>query len=212
MSHAFSILSLDSQYQPHRWLSVQDAILHEATNEVIDHLGESVIVYHGGTNKNGERSFIETNSIIVLNGAPNARRYKEPSLTNPGLFQRDRHVCAYCGNKFKSADLTRDHIHPQSKGGKDTWMNAVTACFSCNNLKGDTLPGHKLPGGVMGPQFNGKLDPLYLPYVPCKAEHQIMRGRNIRADQMMFLLERVSNKQSRVFEYAKDLFGDQLAL
>jgi 5-methylcytosine-specific restriction endonuclease McrA len=33
--------------------------------------------------------------------------------------------------------LTRDHIIPECKGGKNTWENLVTACSTCNNKKAD---------------------------------------------------------------------------
>jgi hypothetical protein len=32
----------------------------------------------------------------------------------------------------------------------------------------------------------------------------ILKNRNIKLDQMEFLLQRVSNKKSRIFDYAKD--------
>lgn len=204
------ILTLDRNYEPHRWISRQEAIIHEATGEVLQHLGESIYVFHGGINKHGVQSILETSSIIVIDGAPVSRRYREPALTNSGLFQRDRQICAYCGNHFRSTDLTRDHIKPTSKGGLDIWMNVVTACKHCNALKSDTMPGHKLPNGVLGPQLTGKMDPIYVPYVPCKAEHMIMKSKSIKYDQMQFLLERVKNNKSRIFDYAADLFPDRV--
>src|SRR5690606_40843755 len=51
------------------------------------------------------------------------------------LFKRDAHLCMYCGLRFPSSQLSRDHIRPLSQGGRDTWMNVVTACRRCNNLK-----------------------------------------------------------------------------
>jgi 5-methylcytosine-specific restriction endonuclease McrA len=48
----------------------------------------------------------------------------------------------------KKEFLTRDHIHPICRGGKDVWTNVVTACNKCNNKKADfTLDetGMKLP-------------------------------------------------------------------
>jgi hypothetical protein len=85
-------------------------------------------------------------------------------------------------------------------------MNVVSACKECNALKGDVLPGEKLPYRQLGPQGTGKMDPLYVPYVPCKAEHMILKSKNIKYDQMQFLLDRVKNKKSRIFDYANDLF------
>jgi len=64
-------------------------------------------------------------------------------LTQRNLFLRDGHRCQYClrhRSELKSTEfLTRDHVHPQSKGGKDEWTNVVTACSSCNNKKADML-------------------------------------------------------------------------
>lgn len=202
-----AILTLDKNWEVHRWISLEEAIVHEATGEVLNHLGESIYVYHGGINRlTGKQSMLETSSIIVIDGAPNPRKYRDPALTNTALFQRDRYLCGYCGGLFKSSELTRDHIHPTSKGGRDTWMNVVTACKDCNAMKGDIMPGEKLPGKQLGPQVTGKMDPLYVPYVPCKAEHMILKNKGIKYDQMQFLLERVKNKKSRIFDYANDLF------
>jgi 5-methylcytosine-specific restriction endonuclease McrA len=202
------ILALDRNWSPHRWITKQDAIIHEATGEVLQHLGETIYVFHGGTNRDGVESVLETSSIIVIDGAPSHRHYRDPALTNSALFQRDRYLCAYCGGLFTSSELTRDHIHPTSKGGRDVWMNVVSACKECNAMKGDVMPGERLPHRQLGPQGNGRMDPLFVPYVPCKAEHMILKNRSIKYDQMQFLLERVKNKKSRIFEYAHDLFGD----
>jgi 5-methylcytosine-specific restriction endonuclease McrA len=203
------VLTLDRNWEPHRWISKQDAIVHEATGEVLQHLGESIFVFHGGTNRDGTESVLETSSIIVIDGAPSHRHHRDPALTNSALFQRDRYLCAYCGGIFRSMELTRDHIHPTSKGGRDIWMNVVAACKNCNAMKGDTPPGVKLPHGIVGPQGNYKMDPLFVPYIPCKAEHMLLKNRSIKFDQMMFLLARVKNKKSRIFDYAHDLFPDR---
>jgi hypothetical protein len=203
-----TILALDKNWEPHRWISHDEAIVLEAKNLVIDHLGTSVIVYSGGTNAlTGERSKIETSTIIVVDGAPQAKKFKEPTLTNASLFSRDRHLCAYCGGQFHNHSLTRDHVVPVSKGGRDKWTNVVTACKPCNSLKGDLGSGEKLPDGMFSPQGTRTMDPLYVPYIPCKAESMILRQRTIKADQMAFLLERISDKgKSRIYrELAKKL-------
>lgn len=198
-----NVLALDKTWTPHQWITIQDAIVLEAKELVLDRPGEKIHVWHGGYNRNGERSMITTASIIVVDGLASTKRYREPVLTNAALWRRDCFLCAYCGQVFRASELTRDHVHPTSKGGKNTWMNSVTACKPCNALKGDVVPGQKLSSGTLGPQLTGKMEPLYVPYVPCKAEHMILRQRSIKADQMEFLLHMISNKSSRVHKYAE---------
>ncbi len=199
--NSMNILTLDKNWVPHQWIPLEEAMVLEAKGLVLQHEGEAVFMYSGGINRITEkRSELMTSSIIVVDGAPLPRNYRDPALTNTALFARDQNLCAYCGGLFKHADLTRDHIVPRSKGGKDVWMNVVTSCKTCNSLKGDVMPGEKLPFGAYGPQMTHKMDPLFVPYVPCKAEHMLMRGRNVKADQMVFLLGRIKNKAlSRVY-------------
>lgn len=61
-------------------------------------------------------------------------------FTRKNIFLRDRHLCQYCGNRFEDKDLTLDHVIPTSRGGRNSWENVVTCCFSCNNLKGNQTP------------------------------------------------------------------------
>jgi hypothetical protein len=60
--------------------------------------------------------------------------YKNVSLSRENVFKRDNYECVYCGN---NKNLTLDHVIPQSKGGKDSWDNLVTACKRCNGEKAD---------------------------------------------------------------------------
>lgn len=46
---------------------------------------------------------------------------------------RNKHKCFYCGVKKKK--LTKDHVHPKSKGGKQT----VPCCYNCNQRKRNML-------------------------------------------------------------------------
>ena len=71
------------------------------------------------------------------------RRFRR-QVTNTFLFARDDYECQYCGRhrgELKGRQfLTRDHVVPTSRGGKNTWENVVTSCSPCNNRKGDRLP------------------------------------------------------------------------
>ena len=103
----------------------------------------------------------------------------QQALANTKLFARDRHLCAYCGQHFPYDALTREHIVPTSRGGRDSWRNCITACRNCNGRKGNrTLD-----------ELNWSL--YYLPYVPSLHEDMILRGRRILVDQMDFLLASV---------------------
>ncbi len=64
-------------------------------------------------------------------------------VTNTFLFARDDYTCQYCGRKKGQLRgrqfLTRDHIVPLSRGGRNVWDNVVTSCSTCNNRKGGRL-------------------------------------------------------------------------
>ena len=66
--------------------------------------------------------------------------YKNVELTRHNVFRRDDFNCQYCG---KETDLSIDHLIPRSKGGKSNWKNLVTACKTCNSIKGDDTPEAK---------------------------------------------------------------------
>ena len=65
---------------------------------------------------------------------------RRPAFTRFNVFLRDRFQCQYCGDDFRSEDLTFDHVRPRSRGGRTCWTNIVTACQSCNLRKGNRMP------------------------------------------------------------------------
>jgi 5-methylcytosine-specific restriction endonuclease McrA len=172
------VLQLDVSGRPQAWISAQEAATLYASDGVAWTLGDAVTVLRGGTQRaTGLLSRIEVHPIVAVRGAVPSRAWRqEPALTNPKLFSRDRHVCAYCAKAFAFDDLTREHIVPVSRGGGDSWMNCITACRACNGHKGNRLPEE------------ARLTLHFLPYVPSLHEDMILRGRRILADQMDFLL------------------------
>lgn len=124
------VLKLSAQGLPQSWISLEQAVLHYASDEVRWEMGARVATFHGGHNAiTGNQSIITVNSIIGTKGVPNINPFNlKPGLTNGKLFARDRNVCAYCGDHFHEEDLTREHIIPFAQMGIDTWMNVVTAC------------------------------------------------------------------------------------
>lgn len=185
------VLQLDVAGNPNRWITYEDSAYYYAKDLVAWNMGEVDITLRGGTNaKTGQRSVLTMNTIIAVKGKMSEKQIaaltRTPRLTNKALFRRDRNICAYCGGEFVSAQLTRDHIHPRSKGGEDKWENVVTACSACNKLKDDRDIN----------EINMEL--LYLPYAPSRSEWLILNNRRILADQMDFLMKRVP-KTSRLY-------------
>ena len=172
------LLSLDSSGRILDWMSWQDAVCLYVRGAVAWTLGDPCLTIHGGMNRlNGAQSLIDLHPIVASRGR--ARQTvidPAPALTNAALFSRDRMLCMYCGDHFSRGEMTRVHVVPLSKGGRDTWENVVTACLSCNVGK-----------GCHTPQQAG-MPLLAVPYRPSWVEHLILSNRNILADQMEFLV------------------------
>jgi hypothetical protein len=182
------ILEVDPGGTPRRWLLVEEAITYHARQQVAWSIGSIVRTFHGGLSRiTGERSELSTASIIAIKGSGVfAKEFqREPPLINAALFVRDRQVCAYCGDRPRDRELSRDHIVPLSRGGEDRWMNVVTACRGCNSKKDNRTPEA------------ARMPLLYLPYVPNRHEHMILQNRRILVDQMQYLMARVP-KHSRL--------------
>ncbi|MCI5060559.1 MAG: HNH endonuclease [Alphaproteobacteria bacterium] len=77
-------------------------------------------------------------SVLVLNEYVSVS--STPAFTRFNVFLRDALHCQYCGDPFKTHQLTFDHVIPRSKGGKTSWDNIVAACRKCNTRKGHKLP------------------------------------------------------------------------
>lgn len=171
------ILAVDVTGAPRGWITWQDAVASKASGRVERELGDFHFTFYGGRSRlTGERSSISVSSILALRGRnPRGWEPLAPALTNALLFQRDRHLCCYCGSQKRPDLLTRDHIVPVSRGGADSWKNVVTACKPCNQRKGAKSPER---AGMMM---------LYVPYTPSIYEAMILRNRKILADQMDFL-------------------------
>jgi 5-methylcytosine-specific restriction endonuclease McrA len=100
-------------------------------------LGETIYHIRGGWNRfSGRRSVIDLPSIVAYHGQYLGSQKTNPPLTNRALFERDNLQCLYCGKFFGSRELTRDNIIPRSRGGRDKWVNVVSACRRCNQYKG----------------------------------------------------------------------------
>ncbi|MDR2209582.1 MAG: HNH endonuclease [Azoarcus sp.] len=176
------ILALDIAGNPFRWLDIEQAIGYAAAGRVAWEIGEQELVFHGGVRRSGERSRIALRPVIALARSEAMVRHLRAfplGHDNAMLFRRDRGICAYCGERVDHRLLTRDHILPRARGGKDAWTNVVTACRYCNMRKACRTPDE------------ARMPLLYIPYEPCRFEHFILSGRRILADQMEYLTARL---------------------
>ena len=173
------VLRLNKAGTPIAWLSWQECATLLVKDQVIWSLGETVRTIRGGYARGGVRSTLDLPSIVACDGKVDAGAFT-PSLTNALLFARDRQICLYCGVDFPVRDLSRDHVVPSSRGGRDVWTNCVTACRRCNNRKGNKTPEQ------------AGMELLAVPFAPNRHEYFYLSNRDVLADQMDFLKTRFS--------------------
>jgi len=175
------VLRIDNTGQPAAWLSWQQAAVLYSLDKIAWTAGDEIIRLRGGVNRvTGLRSTLEINSIVATHGRMRqvGRCRKVPPLSNRALFLRDGHLCLYCGGEFLDTMLTRDHVTPMSRGGRDSWSNVISACRACNTRKGGRRPEE------------AGMPLLAVPYVPNYAEYLVLSNRRILTDQMAFLKAR----------------------
>ena len=175
------ILKLNKAGSPQAWIDIETAATVKAKGQVLWEMGSLAQTLRGGYQKSGERSVLDLPTIIAVNGKVTEKNV--PRISNPLLFSRDSFLCLYCGDKFRVRDLSRDHIVPRSKGGKDSWENCVTCCRRCNHFKNDRTPEE------------AGMELLAVPFAPNLYEYFYLENRNVLEDQMEFLKTRFKNVQ-----------------
>lgn len=169
-----AILKLDLAGQPRGWMSLQEAITAYARGDVVYGIGEALPPVFGGIQRcSGERSRMDIQPIVALDGRIVASF--SPPLCNRTLFRRDDQRCLYCGGRFQRGELTRDHVLPVSRGGRDRWENVVAACKRCNWQKDNKTPEE------------AHMPLLAVPFRPNPYEWHFLAKERILADQMQYL-------------------------
>jgi hypothetical protein len=166
---------------PLEWIDYKEAVRLHCLGQVAYAFGSRLYALHGGTNaRTGRQTVIEVNSMMATQGSSgnpgSLRGDYVPPLNNETLFRRDANLCMYCGGRFGSSQLSRDHVRPFCQGGRDVWNNVVAACRRCNNQKASRTPEQA------GMQL------LAVPFTPTYAEYIYLKGRRVLADQMEYLL------------------------
>lgn len=175
------VLRTDASGMPLEWLDYREAVRLHCLGQVAYCFGTPLYSLRGGTNAlSGLQTRVEVSSMLATRGRSfdpgSVRGDYVPPLNNETLFRRDAHLCMYCGNRFPHTELSRDHVRPLCRGGRDTWNNVVTACRRCNNAKASCTPEQA------GMQL------IAVPFTPTYAEYIYLKGRRVLADQMQYLL------------------------
>lgn len=184
------VLICDKNGTPRAWADAQTGCCYHAREKVVWAQGSLVHTFIGGKNNQAETSQIDVMSILGVTGPIFGQKFYDRQTVYAErkiLYGRDLFMCAYCGDVLHDRQLTIDHVMPQSRGGKNTWVNTVSSCKPCNVRKGNKTPQE------------AKMELLYVPYVPSMFEKMILKNRNILADQMEFLISRVP-KHSRIHQ------------
>lgn len=176
------VLRLNQSTMPLGWITIEEACKQYSLGNVLFELGSVKRTLLGGHNCRGEQSSLEIASIIGCKGKVVQQNGKIP-LCNRWLFARDNNTCLYCGNQFRTSQLTLDHIIPRSRGGKKTWMNSATACKRCNVQKGARTPEE------------ASMHLIAVPFKPNMYEQLYLRNNRILDDQMAYLSGQFSSKR-----------------
>ena len=139
-------LKLDSSFKP---IEVIDAL--EAL--ILCIIGKAKAIETYEEKVNSVRQSFDLPAVIVINRYVKYRM-GDGAPTRQNIIWRDKNLCQYCGNDFKTSELTVDHVLPRSRGGKNTWENLVAACKPCNQKKGAKT------------MDEADMHPIRKPYVP----------------------------------------------
>lgn len=168
------ILKLDLAGQPRGWLTLHEAITAYARGDVVYGIGAPLPPVFGGIQRlSGARSELSMQPIVAIQGRITDRF--TPPLCNRTLFRRDDHRCLYCGMQFPRSELTRDHVLPTSRGGRNRWENVVAACKRCNWTKDNRTPEE------------AGMPLLAVPFRPNAFEWHFLTRERVLADQMDYL-------------------------
>ncbi len=180
------IAILNSDFTFHQKTNFRKAfsLLQRGKAEVLKYYNDKIVKLANGNT-------LPIPKILRLLSMVSIIHKREILYSKKNLFIRDNYTCGYCGEEFKKqikkrivtkegktieVFLTEDHIIPESRGGKTSWTNCVTACSTCNQKKANKTP---LEAGM-------RL--LKKPYSPTVFEYIRIKAKELGADNLMLEL------------------------
>jgi 5-methylcytosine-specific restriction endonuclease McrA len=122
-------LVLNASFEPLGAVAERRAIVLVLTEK-------AVVMEEGRGTLHSERLAISVPSVVRLRYYVRVpHQAGSVPLNRKAVFERDGHVCVYCGHRPD----TVDHVVPRSRGGLHVWTNVVAACRRCNHRKADRL-------------------------------------------------------------------------
>jgi 5-methylcytosine-specific restriction endonuclease McrA len=121
-------LILNASFEPLCVVSARRAVLLMMDEDKVD------VIEDGDPNRifHSQHLDFHVASVLRLKRYVKIPRNRSIPLNTRTVLARDRHKCAYCGEKA----TTMDHIDPRANMGPHLWENVVAACQKCNNKKG----------------------------------------------------------------------------
>lgn len=83
------------------------------------------------------RGNVRMPSVVICSSYSKIAWNKVLFPTKNNIWNRDRWICAYTGEKLTKETVSVDHIVPVSKGGENTWTNLITSHREINRQKSD---------------------------------------------------------------------------
>ncbi len=86
MEALVKVLKLSAQGLPQSWISLEQAVVYYAAQDVRWEAGQEIAVFHGGHNAiTGEQSIIKVNSIIGTRGVHGINPFELRQIAGAGL-------------------------------------------------------------------------------------------------------------------------------
>ena len=126
-----NVLVLNQNYEPLNVCTARRAF------NLVDR-GKAEVLEHGRGHLRSAQHHFALPSVIRLIYLIKRPR-PQMRLSRREVFNRDSHMCQYCGRRGQR-DLTLDHVVPRHRGGRHAWDNLVTACKGCNHRKAGRTP------------------------------------------------------------------------
>lgn len=123
------VLALSPSYEPLGVIPWTKAITLIFSDKVV------ILEEYAHHIKSPSRSMRAPAVVLFKNSKSNKYIKNSVRFSRKNVWLRDEGMCQYCERHIPYASFTLDHVIPKTAGGKTTWDNVVTSCYTCNQKK-----------------------------------------------------------------------------